>query len=602
MTLYQPMESASFPVKEGQIMQSGADIIFYAVYHRDYDGPAAKPSLLSQARREYFTQGKTVSVKEENLDSGVKAVYRGKIGRHAFIWSVKRDGRVVQQAFRGKDGYELARFDERGETIEKAHFTMDLHWTGAAYYMKGRRDQLPAAVLSPTEEGLVLTEWNPDTGKYSRTVLVPCALRRGSAEQSLADARLGDPRIWAETSAGDFCYCTVEEAALRSALLERAKETVPEDISFQPEQTEEDEPDFAGFSYIANDAEPEEESESSFDLEGPHALETPPEPERPSISESSPDQPSSPQEDDYAADHELFCAGADAPQPAQWGTACPAPIGTKPGAPVPKEEELPLPALNSGLSQLLKLVQAELKAQAGTESVAQEEPLPADEPPEETRPPHAERYAVAAKNRHGIVVHAPELKSKSMLDGEAEPGWVQKPAAVPVKRIIISAEESYAYFGELLNGMREGSGRTEMANGHTAYEGGYHEDKRDGFGTYYYKSGKLCYVGNWKDNLRHGSGISFSSRDGSIFVGKWKDNVPTGSGTAFDAEGNLLYTGEWKDGKRDGYGTEYRNGAVLYTGEWRGDLRHGKGTLTLPNGTIITGLFENGKVQGLDEV
>ena len=75
----------------------------------------------------------------------------------------------------------------------------------------------------------------------------------------------------------------------------------------------------------------------------------------------------------------------------------------------------------------------------------------------------------------------------------------QSPPLRRSTRIIISAEESYAYFGDLLNGMREGNGRTEMTNGHyRPTRGGYHEDKRDGFGTYYYKSGKLCYVGNWK--------------------------------------------------------------------------------------------------------
>ena len=57
------------------------------------------------------------------------------------------------------------------------------------------------------------------------------------------------------------------------------------------------------------------------------------------------------------------------------------------------------PVLNSGLSQLLKLVQAELKAQ---EQKEQEAPIPdqtsAEDAFEEVmRPPHAERYAVAAK-------------------------------------------------------------------------------------------------------------------------------------------------------------------------------------------------------------
>ena len=78
--------------------------------------------------------------------------------------------------------------------------------------------------------------------------------------------------------------------------------------------------------------------------------------------------------------------------------------------------------------------------------------------------------------------------------------------------------------------------------------------------------------------------------------------MPTGSGTAFDAEGNLIYTGEWKDGKRDGYGTEYRSGAVRYAGEWKEDRYNGKGTLTLANGTVLSGLFADGKAQGLEEL
>ncbi len=139
------------------------------------------------------------------------------------------------------------------------------------------------------------------------------------------------------------------------------------------------------------------------------------------------------------------------------------------------------------------------------------------------------------------------------------------------KRIVISAEESYLYFGKVIEGLREGRGRTQMKNGCTAYEGNYRSDKRDGFGTYYYKSGKICYVGGWKENRRDGVGVSFSSKDGSIFVGKWKDNIPTGIGTAFDVDGNLVYTGEWKDGKRHGHGTEYKNGRIVYTGEFRED-------------------------------
>ena len=164
-------------------------------------------------------------------------------------------------------------------------------------------DQLPAAVLSPVADGLLLTEWNPDSGKYSRIKLVPCALRRGTPEQSLADARLGEPRIWAETSEGDFCYCTEEEAALRRSLVEHPTETVPEDLVYRPEDSETggEESAFAGFTYIANDADtPETETETAG---------TEPEKtiaEEPSLELPASESPAAAQEGDYAADHELF--------------------------------------------------------------------------------------------------------------------------------------------------------------------------------------------------------------------------------------------------------------------------------------------------------
>jgi hypothetical protein len=166
------------------------------------------------------------------------------------------------------------------------------------------------------------------------------------------------------------------------------------------------------------------------------------------------------------------------------------------------------------------------------------------------------KYSVAAKGLGG------EAQISDMVAPHLERA---------AKRIVISAEESYLYFGKIIDGLRQGRGRTQMKNGCTAYEGDYQDDKRDGFGVYYYKSGKVCYVGSWKSNLRDGVGVAYSSRDGSLFVGKWKDNIPTGSGAAFDAEGNLIYTGEWKDGLRHGHGTEYLDGEIIFSGEFRED-------------------------------
>lgn len=192
------------------------------------------------------------------------------------------------------------------------------------------------------------------------------------------------------------------------------------------------------------------------------------------------------------------------------------------------------------------------------------EPGPLPNPAAPPRPAPA-KYSVAAKGLGGKVIHAKELDRKS---ARIEPLFGE--GLIPAKRIVVSEEESYLYFGALVGSLRQGQGRTQMENGHTAYEGGYLGDKRDGFGVYYYKSGKLCYAGNWKQNLRDGMGVAFGSSDGSVFIGRWKDGIPTGRGSAFDMEGSLLYTGEWKDGKPHGMGTEYRGGQVVRSGRWSG--------------------------------
>jgi len=191
------------------------------------------------------------------------------------------------------------------------------------------------------------------------------------------------------------------------------------------------------------------------------------------------------------------------------------------------------------------------------EPTAEQSVEPATEPvKEEAKEQEPARYAVAVKG----------------LDGQAQvSNFIPRHVERSTKQIVISAEESYTYFGKVIDGLRQGRGRTEMQSGHTAYEGDYRDDKRDGFGTYYYKSGKICYVGDWKGNKRDGLGVAYSSQDGSIFVGRWKDNIPTGSGAAFDENGSLIYTGEWKNGLRHGHGTEYKNGEIVFSGEFRED-------------------------------
>lgn len=233
--------------------------------------------------------------------------------------------------------------------------------------------------------------------------------------------------------------------------------------------------------------------------------------------------------------------------------------------------------------------------------------------------PHSNtgRYTVAMKKMHGPVVHNKNLLAKNERNNENEKAE-EPPGVNPIELmgtatcIVISAQESYLYFGQVIEGLRQGRGRTQMPSGTTAYEGGYHNDKRDGFGAYYYKSGKICYVGEWKENYRDGVGVSFRAADSGIHVGLWKDDKPIGTGSIFDSKGNLRYAGRIENGERQGVGVAYhadegtvfvgkwknniptgegsafdRSGNLIYTGMWKNGKRHGQGTEYAPNGSIV---------------
>ena len=104
-----------------------------------------------------------------------------------------------------------------------------------------------------------------------------------------------------------------------------------------------------------------------------------------------------------------------------------------------------------------------------------------------------ERYTVAGKTLHSGAVRVSDLFKKAEdtdLSKPKEESHPIFPSITAAKRIVISAEESYNHFGKVIDGLRQGRGRTQTQDGNTAYEGNYRNDMRMDLGTYYYKSGR----------------------------------------------------------------------------------------------------------------
>lgn len=180
--------------------------------------------------------------------------------------------------------------------------------------------------------------------------------------------------------------------------------------------------------------------------------------------------------------------------------------------------------------------------------------------------------------------------------------------------------ESGIYTGDLLRGVCHGSGTMQYDNGgwYTGqwennawagsgtgkyihkdggiYEGTYLNGKRHGQGTYTFPSGSV-YTGEWSEGEMSGTG-TLRYDDGGWYTGQWASGKFTGVGKGMQYLENGTYEGEFLDGKRHGQGTYIWSSGARYSGQWTNGEMTGYGTYTKADGSVKTGMFENGKFKG----
>ncbi len=172
------------------------------------------------------------------------------------------------------------------------------------------------------------------------------------------------------------------------------------------------------------------------------------------------------------------------------------------------------------------------------------------------------------------------------------------------------------YEGEFHRGLFHGQGRLTLTDGST-YEGEFRNGMLNGQGVYTGPD-QGRYTGAFRDGMFHGQG-RYADPDGTIFEGRFARNAPDGQGTIRYADGGI-YTGAIRRWRRHGQG-EYRFGDDFilrghfendeltgageiidnggrYRGELRAGIPHGKGELERRDGTRYSGDFRDGQYHG----
>ncbi|MBX2929822.1 MAG: caspase family protein [Saprospiraceae bacterium] len=131
-------------------------------------------------------------------------------------------------------------------------------------------------------------------------------------------------------------------------------------------------------------------------------------------------------------------------------------------------------------------------------------------------------------------------------------------------------------------------------------------DCDNGEGIYIFPSGAV-YIGHFRNGEVHGIGVCDYS-DGSRYSGEWKNRFPDGTGTKTYADGSRR-TGRWERGQPIDDTGNLLDGLIrmqesridiadIQSGCIAGDCYSGTGTMAYPDGSRYDGAFQGGKPQG----
>ncbi len=147
------------------------------------------------------------------------------------------------------------------------------------------------------------------------------------------------------------------------------------------------------------------------------------------------------------------------------------------------------------------------------------------------------------------------------------------------------------YVGEKEGDLENGLGAMFYAD-EAVYSGKWQNGKWNGMGRVSFSDGGFI-SGHFVNGALEGIGKSYSET--SFWEGSWHEGKMHGWGKGMIADGGFIYDGEWKNGNPDGWGIA-QGVDYTYIGNWVGGVPHGRGKAIHLDGSIIEGIWEDGKL------
>ncbi|MEM6403376.1 MAG: protein kinase [Cyanobacteria bacterium P01_D01_bin.116] len=175
-------------------------------------------------------------------------------------------------------------------------------------------------------------------------------------------------------------------------------------------------------------------------------------------------------------------------------------------------------------------------------------------------------------NGCGILIKETEINQKTIQKGMFNQNKLND-------RGILIYPNGSEYKGKFINNKPNGTGKLTYAD-KSEYQGTFQNSQPHGRGTFTFneKDSKEQYVGNFIRGRSHGIGtLTFKNK-------------------------NYYIRGEFRNNYEDGEGKIFYNNDCIYEGKFKGTEPHGQGTCISQNGSLETGVWNQGKLKGKNQI
>lgn len=482
----------------------------YRVCFTERDSVDTLRDELAAARKKFFTEKKrTVRVGKNEIVKGFEGKLHGKLKKHSLYWKKTAGKLTIEEAFDRKNGYVVVKRDFRNVIVSRTFFDKNHLWVKSEYY--NANDSVTAQVtFKPSDSNDMIERFDKsENGSHSHaTELHPLPYMAGTAEQSILNARFGEPMLIVATGEGEFCYCPKKEAGQRKSALDDIKDGT---IVLMPAWEIKD-------GELASDTADEETNVTFTSLEEYAKIEP----------------------------GKTVEAAIESPAP----TGPPEDSSSEEFTPAQEQEDGKVTAEQSDQSSE-SLPDEDEEILAAAHRAAQEDDQNEAEKTDSacvTLSDIGYRGQLANGKREGFG-------SYYYKDGSLCYAGFWKDDKKDGLGVSFRDSDHAMHIASWQNGQPGGIVSLFDNEGNLRFGGRIEDGKKEGVGVSINRADGTVFVGKWHNGQPTGIGSSFD-RDGNLlYYGGWQNGKRDGHGTEFDPSGAIVFDGEWKDGK-------YHNGIL----------------------------------------